>query len=146
MKPGDDAYPAPSSEAVSERMRRNRRRDTSVEVAVRRQLHAMGLRFRVDLPLRAASRVIRPDIVFPRARLAVFIDGCFWHRCPDHGNTPRTNADYWGPKLDRNVERDAEVNVALRDGGWLVMRAWEHEDAKVVAARIRDAYRRRLSF
>jgi DNA mismatch endonuclease (patch repair protein) len=71
--------------------------------------------------------------VFPRARVAVFVDGCFWHRCPAHGISPATHAGYWSAKLDRNVERDAETNAALRDRGWAVVRIWEHEDPNVVA-------------
>jgi DNA mismatch endonuclease (patch repair protein) len=126
-------YPHPTSEAVSGRMRANRRRDTRPEVALRSHLHRLGMRFRKDHPLRLVDRVVRPDVVFTRARLAVFVDGCFWHRCPEHGNVPRANGDYWGPKLARNVARDRAVDQALAAAGWHVMRAWEHEDAAAVA-------------
>lgn len=117
-------------------MRRNPRRDTGPELAVRSELHRRGLRFRKDLPLRVPGRVVRPDVVFTRARLAVFVDGCFWHRCPEHGNVPRANGDYWQPKLERNVARDRAVDAALGGAGWRVLRAWEHEAPGVVADRV----------
>jgi DNA mismatch endonuclease (patch repair protein) len=117
-------------------MRRNPRRDTGPELAVRSELHRRGLRFRKDLPLRVPGRVVRPDVAFTRARLAVFIDGCFWHRCPQHGNVPRANGDYWRPKLERNVARDRAVDAALCEAGWRVLRAWEHESPAVVVDRV----------
>ena len=103
-------------------MRRNPRRDTGPELALRSELHRRGLRFRKDLPLRVPGRVVRPDVVFTRARLAVFIDGCFWHRCPEHGTSPRSNSDYWRTKLDRNVARDHRVDEALAAAGWRSLR------------------------
>src|SRR5512146_2052423 len=121
-------YPVPADEATSKRMSRNRKRDTRAELAVRSALHARGLRFRVDHRLRLADLAVRPDVVFTRRRIAVFIDGCFWHACPEHGTTPGRNTDYWLPKLRRNVERDRRVDRALTDSGWQVIRAWEHED------------------
>jgi DNA mismatch endonuclease (patch repair protein) len=117
-------------------MRRNPRRDTAPEIALRSALHAQGPRFRKDLPVRLAARVVRPDIVFTRARVAVFVDGCFWHRCPLHGNVPRANGDYWGPKLERNVTRDHIVDQALAEEGWTVVRAWEHEPVEEVSVRV----------
>lgn len=117
-------------------MRRNPRRDTGPELVVRSELHRRGLRFRKDLPLRVPGRVVRPDVVFTRARLAVFVDGCFWHRCPEHGNVPRANGAYWQPKLERNVARDRAVDAALGEAGWRVLRAWEHEAPAVVADRV----------
>lgn len=132
-------YPEPTSREVTERMRRNRRRDTNPELAVRSELHRRGLRFRKDLPLRLPDRSVRPDIVFTRARLAVFIDGCFWHCCPEHGTAPRANSDYWQPKLERNVRRDQAVNAALVQAGWKVLRAWEHEPPADVADRVQQA-------
>jgi DNA mismatch endonuclease (patch repair protein) len=122
-------------------MRRNPRRDTHPEVALRSELHRRGLRFRKDVPLRLPGRVVRPDIAFPRLRLAVFIDGCFWHACPVHGNQPRANSDYWRPKLARNVERDRIVDAALDAAGWRVLRAWEHESTPSVAARVEGLVR-----
>lgn len=127
------AYPVPSSPAVTVVMRGNRKRDTRPEVAIRSALHRRGLRFRKDVPLRAGDLRVRADIVFPRRRLVVFVDGCFWHRCPDHGTSPRANTAYWGPKLDRNVERDRLQEQALRVDGWMVVRVWEHEDPAAVA-------------
>ncbi|MBW9120767.1 very short patch repair endonuclease [Microbacterium trichothecenolyticum] len=124
-----------SSEASRRTMVSNRRRDTKPEMRVRRILHAAGLRYRVDARPIAASRS-RADIVFTRRRIAVFIDGCFWHRCPIHGTAPKANAAYWGPKLDRNVERDSDVTAALTAADWIVLRFWEHEDPTAVAQRI----------
>jgi DNA mismatch endonuclease, patch repair protein len=123
-------------------MRRNPRRNTGPEVALRSELHRRGLRFRKDLPLRFPDRTIRPDIAFPRARLAVFVDGCFWHACPIHGNEPRANQQYWQPKLARNVARDRAVDAVLRREGWTVLRAWEHEPASGVADRVEAELRR----
>lgn len=116
-------------------MQANRRRDTAPELAVRRLLHARGLRFRVDYRLEKSLRT-RADIVFTRRRVAVFIDGCFWHGCPLHATQPKSNADYWGPKLARNVARDCEADAALRNAGWTVLRYWEHEDPREVAVLI----------
>jgi DNA mismatch endonuclease, patch repair protein len=129
-------YPNPTSAAVSVRMRANKKRDTKPELVVRSLLHGRGLRFRKHLQVRLTELTVRPDIVFPRQKLAVFIDGCFWHNCPTHGNVPRANTDYWRPKLQRNVERDQAVNVALVAAGWSVIRAWEHEPAPEIADRI----------
>jgi DNA mismatch endonuclease (patch repair protein) len=121
-------YPHPSSPAVTAAMKGNRRADTKPELALRSALHALGLRFRKDHLLRtsAGSRV-KADVVFTRARLAVFVDGCFWHGCPEHGNTPKANTAYWGPKLERNRQRDEILSRELRADGWSVVRIWEHE-------------------
>jgi len=124
-----------SSEAARSIMRSNKRRDTRPELLVRRLLHARGLRYRVDHRVVQESRS-RADIAFTRQRIAVFVDGCFWHSCPEHLHLPKANADYWIPKLARNVERDAEVSTVLRDLGWTVLRFWEHEPARDVADRI----------
>lgn len=120
----------------------NTRRDTSTELSVRRRLHADGLRYRVDFAPLASNRRRRADIVFTRAKVAVFIDGCFWHGCPEHGTQPKTNADYWAPKLARNVERDRETTAALEAEGWRVLRFWEHEDPATVALQVERAVRR----
>lgn len=125
-------------------MRRNSRRDTRAELALRRELHLLGLRFRVDLPIRTPSRLVRPDVVFTRARLAVFVDGCFWHCCPEHGNEPRANSAYWSQKLSRNVARDKDVDLALSLASWGVLRAWEHEPPGEVAERVARSYQRAL--
>ncbi|KJQ54398.1 Very short patch repair protein [Microbacterium sp. SA39] len=115
-------------------MRGNRRRDTKPELAVRRLIHAAGLRYRVDFaPIGGRSRA---DIVFTRARVAIYIDGCFWHGCPIHATYPKRNSDYWLPKLQRNVERDRETDARLQLAGWKVLRFWEHESPEDVAATI----------
>lgn len=113
-----------------------RRRDTKPELAVRSLLHARGLRYRCDLRLEIGERSVRPDIVFTKRKVAVFIDGCFWHSCPDHGNPPQNNTDYWIPKLQRNRERDIESTAALEAAGWLVVRAWEHTPPAEIAERV----------
>jgi DNA mismatch endonuclease (patch repair protein) len=122
-------------------MRRNPRRDTKPEVALRSALHRMGLRFRKDLAIRTPERVVRPDVVFTRTRLAVFVDGCFWHACPQHGNMPRANTAYWVPKLERNVRRDRAVDAALTAAGWTVFRAWEHDEPQHVARKVMEILR-----
>ena len=104
----------------------NRRRDTGPEVELSSLLHRAGLRFRRDHPVRAGVRSVRVDIAFTKRRLAVFVDGCFWHCCPEHSQVPRANETYWRPKLARNVARDREVDDALRVAGWSVLRFWEH--------------------
>jgi DNA mismatch endonuclease (patch repair protein) len=129
-------YPHPSSPDVSKRMRANPRRDTKPEVALRSLLHRRGLRFRKDLPIRLPERIVRPDIVFTRQRLAIFVDGCFWHCCPIHGTSPKANTGYWTPKLQRNVDRDRAVNKQLEAAGWTVLRIWEHEPLEEVADRV----------
>jgi DNA mismatch endonuclease (patch repair protein) len=134
-------YPQPTSAAVTAVMQGNRKRDTQPEVRIRSLLHAQGYRFRKDLPVELAGGRVRPDIVFTRRRLAVFIDGCFWHRCPIHGTSPRANGWYWGPKLDRNVQRDQEVDQRLRDAGWIVLRIWEHEMPEAAVIRIAETLR-----
>lgn len=112
----------------------NRRRDTAPEMKVRRLLHAAGLHYRVDVqPLPGLRR--RADIVIRRLRLAVFIDGCYWHGCPQHGTTPSTNREYWSSKVAANRRRDDDTNSRLAEAGWHFARFWEHEDpAEVVAA------------
>lgn len=108
-------------------MRANRRTDTKPEVELRRALHRLGYRYRKDLRLDLGGRRVRPDIVFTARKVAVFVDGCFWHACPEHGRQPRTNEWYWAPKLRRNVERDRAADAALAAAGWRVVRLWEHE-------------------
>ena len=108
-------------------MRANRRTDTKPELALRRALHSRGYRYRKDyrLDLDGGQRV-RPDIAFTARRVAVFVDGCFWHCCPQHGSKPAVNVGYWDPKLRRNVERDRAADTALAAAGWEVVRVWEH--------------------
>jgi DNA mismatch endonuclease (patch repair protein) len=120
-------------------MRANRSRDTGPELTLRRLLHRRGLRYRAGLRLDLGVRKVRPDIVFTRARVAVFLDGCYWHRCPSHASFPTANAEYWRAKFDRTVSRDRADDAALNDAGWTVIRVWEHEDAEDAAIRIRTA-------
>lgn len=123
-------------------MRGNQRRDTLPELAVRRAVHALGLRYVVDArPLPDVNR--RADLVFTRAKVAVFIDGCFWHGCPAHGTVPRTNVDYWTSKIERNSERDQETNTVLADRGWVSLRIWEHETVTSAVEKIVAAVRSR---
>ena len=109
-------------------MQANRRRDTGPERALRSALHAAGYRYRCDLRIDLPSgHRVRPDVVFTRLHVAVFVDGCFWHACPVHGANPRSNPAYWGPKLRGNRERDARNTAELEAFGWTVVRVWEHE-------------------
>lgn len=126
-------------------MRAIRRRDTGPERAVRSVLHRLGMRFRVDYPIRdGRPRPVRADIAFTRVKVAVFIDGCFWHGCPQHGRkTGGANDSYWSAKLARNQERDAEQAERLAEAGWTVLRFWEHEDATTIAASVHDAVAQR---
>lgn len=116
-------------------MQDQRARDTGPELAIRRLLHAAGLRYRVDrAPVPGLRR--RADLVFGPAHVAVFIDGCFWHSCPEHGNSPRANQQWWTEKLDRNRRRDRDTDARLQTAGWHVLRVWEHEDPAEAAARV----------
>lgn len=119
-------------------MRATRRADTMPERALRSELQRLGLRFRKDLPLKLSAGRVRPDVVFTRAKVAVFVDGCFWHLCPEHGQIPKANRDYWGPKLARNVERDRKNDAALIEDGWRVIRFFEHVPARAAAALVRE--------
>lgn len=128
--------------STSSRMSRQRSKDTNIELRLRKVLHAMGLRYRVHRrPLSGYRRTA--DIVFGPARVAVFVDGCFWHGCPEHGTMPKANAAFWSEKIRRNTERDEDTRRALDESGWLAMQVWEHADpveaataiAAVVAAR-----------
>jgi DNA mismatch endonuclease (patch repair protein) len=121
-------------------MRGNRSTDTTPELALRRALHSRGLRYRVHAAVVPGLRC-KPDIVFTRAGVAVFVDGCFWHRCPIHATSPAANAEYWQQKFDRNVERDRANDEALRVTGWTVVRIWEHEDPIAAADRVQAALR-----
>ncbi|MGP3971366.1 very short patch repair endonuclease [Streptomyces sp. 6N223] len=115
-----------------------KRRDTRPERAIRSLLHAAGRRYRVDVRLDLEGAKPRPDIVFTRARVAVFVDGCFWHCCPEHGRQPGVNGGYWGPKLERNIARDRAADGALSAAGWAVVRVWEHEAPEEAVKRIID--------
>ena len=128
-----------SSQAVRHNMQANRSRDTGPEIAVRRLLHARGLRYRVVYRPLDHDRRTTVDIAFPRARVAVLIDGCFWHGCPEHYRPPRTHADYWESKIHGNTARDQRNNQALADAGWTVLRFWTHEPPDSIAATVQDA-------
>ncbi|MER5840917.1 very short patch repair endonuclease [Streptomyces prasinus] len=119
-------------------MSRQGSRDTAPEVAVRKLLHAEGLRYRVNASVPGMPRRTI-DIVFPRARIAVFLDGCFWHGCPQHATQPKSNAEWWRAKLDRNMARDQETSEHLRTTGWTVLRFWEHVPAEKIAETVRTA-------
>ncbi|PRY29032.1 T/G mismatch-specific endonuclease [Pseudosporangium ferrugineum] len=120
-------------------MQANRRADTKPEVALRSALHRLGYRYRKDLLIRLTDVRVRPDIVFTARKVAVFVDGCFWHVCPQHGRQPTTNEWYWAPKLRRNMERDRLANAALTAAGWQVVRIWEHEPLEVALTRVKNA-------
>jgi DNA mismatch endonuclease (patch repair protein) len=121
-------------------MRGNRSRDTGPELALRRALHRLGLRFWVQRRLPPVKT--SADIVFPRLRLAVFVDGCFWHGCSEHYRPARSNADYWAIKIARNAWRDRRNDALLRAAGWTVVRVWEHEPVEVAASRVRSEVNR----
>lgn len=124
-----------SSDAIRRTMLGCRSRDTRPEKAIRSLLHAKGLRFRVCT--RPVAQVRRTaDIVFTKARVAVFVDGCFWHGCPQHYRVPRTNTTYWTNKISGNQMRDQETDSILQNAGWTVVRVWEHEEPPIAAATV----------
>lgn len=123
-------------------MQRQRRRDTAPELALRRALHARGFRYRVNMPVPGRPRRT-VDIAFTRARVAVFVNGCFWHACPVHATWPANNADWWVEKLRTNVARDEDTDEILAQSGWTVVRVWEHDDVDEVADRISSVVRGR---
>ncbi|WP_340688557.1 very short patch repair endonuclease [Amycolatopsis coloradensis] len=118
-------------------MSKQRSRDTSAEMSLRRELHRIGLRYRIhQRPLRGIRR--EADVVFGPAKVAVFVDGCFWHGCPDHATWPKRNRDFWRTKIEKNRSRDLETDRLLSEAGWLSVRVWEHEDAADAAGRIHE--------
>ncbi|WP_074377115.1 very short patch repair endonuclease [Mycobacteroides abscessus] len=131
-----------SSAHTRRSMQGNRSRDTKPEITARKLVHSMGLRYRVNTrPVRELRRTA--DLVFTRAKVAVFIDGCFWHGCPEHHRQPTANADYWMSKVAKNRARDAETNAALREKGWEVLRFWEHEPPELVATTVYELVKSR---
>lgn len=134
----------PSSPDVSARMSRQASRDTAPEVAVRKLLHASGYRYRLNERVPHMSRRTI-DIAFTRAKVAVFLDGCFWHGCPEHATQPKSNAEWWRQKLDRNMARDVETTAHLVAEGWTVLRFWEHQSPVQVAERVAEVVDRRKS-
>lgn len=135
-------HPEASDPSVRLRMERQRQRDTKPEVALRAELWRRGLRYRVDY--RVVGRR-RPDIVFTRVKVAVFVDGCFWHSCPQHETLPKANQQWWREKLEGNVARDRAADLELRAAGWAVLRVWEHEPVNNAADRIEQLVRDRRS-
>jgi DNA mismatch endonuclease Vsr len=134
--------PQASSSAAKKRMQATRQRDTTAELSIRRSIHGRGLRYSTHAkPITVSNR--RADIVFRRAKVVVFVDGCFWHGCPIHATWPKANADFWREKIDANRKRDSDTNVQLTAAGWLVIRAWEHEVPETVAKQVANAVRRR---
>lgn len=129
--------PSPSSEAARARMRAAKPRDTAPEIALRSALRRKGLCFQIDeRPLQSLNR--RADIVFRSAKVAVFVDGCFWHGCPIHGTRAKANAEYWNWKIKQNQERDLDTNRRLEAAGWVVIRVWEHEAPEEASQKIYD--------
>lgn len=134
-----------SSPAVRAVMRGNKGRDTRPELAVRSAVHALGLRYRVGLsPLPGVRRTA--DLVFPRAKVAVFVDGCFWHGCPTHHRPARRNPEFWSTKIEGNIARDADTDARLRAAGWTVVRIWEHEAPAAAASKVNAVIRGSANF
>lgn len=129
------AHPGASSAAAARRMSKAKRRETAPELALRAVLHRRGLRYRVAYPV-PGQRRRTIDVAFTRQRLAVFVDGCFWHSCPEHGTSPRQNSEWWRTKLAANLARDADTNAVLASQGWRVLRVWEHEEPEEVATTV----------
>lgn len=130
----------PSSREASQRLARVSQKDTGPELSLRRELHARGLRYRLQVQLLTKPRRVA-DIVFTRARIAVFVDGCFWHGCPEHASWPKSNAQFWRDKIEANRARDADTSRRLSDLGWRVIRVWAHERADEAAERIEGVVR-----
>ena len=123
-------------------MQRQTRRDTAPELELRKAVWRRGLRYRIDVaPIQGTRR--RADLVFRPARVAVYVDGCFWHSCPVHATSPKANREWWAEKLAANVQRDRDSDIRLGEAGWLVIRVWEHEDMNEAAARVERAVRSR---
>lgn len=136
--------PSASSAQALRRMRNTRQRDTACELALRRLLYGYGLRYRIH---RSAVPSLRrkADIVFSAAKVAVFVDGCFWHSCPVHATHPKANGGWWADKLAVNRRRDMDTNDRFQAAGWRVERVWEHESPEQAALRIRNVVQTRLS-
>lgn len=139
VSPGRSPGPVPLSAQVARQMSRMPRKDTGPERILRSELHRRGLRFRTHGALPG-----RPDVIFTRAKLAVFMDGCFWHRCPEHSTAPKNNSTWWADKLEANVQRDARQTIQLTELGWAVVRIWEHEDPGAAADLVERTYRQLL--
>lgn len=137
----DYKKPPASSLLIRDRMRAQRTRDTAAERALRSALHRRGLRFRINQKLPGLSRKTF-DVLFPRQRVVVLVDGCFWHACPTHATWPRANAEWWKNKIEENQRRDRATNESLNAAGWTVVRVWEHVDAEAAAERVAEIVQR----
>ena len=132
----------PSSPEARRRMQRVRQKNTSAESALRRELHALGLRYRIQVPVLTKPRRVA-DVAFVGPRVAVFVDGCFWHGCPEHATWPKQNAEFWRAKILANQARDRDTDARLHADGWEVVRVWAHESPHEAASRIAKIVRRR---
>lgn len=139
MSSQNGTTPAPRDAATRRRFEAQRQRDTAPEMRLRRELHRRGLRYRVDHAIPVPRR--RADVVFTRQRVAVFVDGCYWHGCREHATEPKNNADWWRRKLDANIERDRDTDRRLEVAGWMAVRVWEHDDPEHAADRVEAAVR-----
>ncbi|NYH77215.1 DNA mismatch endonuclease (patch repair protein) [Actinopolyspora biskrensis] len=128
--------PPASSAATTKVMRRMRRRDTGPELRLRKTLHRRGLRYLVDVAIPGGNRRRRVDVLLRGPRIAVLVDGCFWHSYPEHGLLPKSNRDWWRRKLEGVVRRDQDTDAEITATGWLVVRVWEHDDPETAAGRI----------
>lgn len=138
--PGGEQASWATSPATRRSMLANRGRDTKPELSLRRALHRLGYRFRVDIrPLPDVNR--RADIVFTRQRVAIFVHGCFWHGCPDHYVAPKANSTFWADKIERNITRDAETVVLMRQAGWTPVVIWEHQSLDEAIHAVGEAVR-----
>lgn len=135
----ESLQPHPPSIGASSRMSKVRQTGTEAELALRRELYKSGLRYRINFCVMKKPRRVA-DIAFPRLKIAVFVDGCFWHGCPEHATWPKSNAEFWRSKIEANRLRDADTNERLGSIGWTVLRFWEHESAssaaKIIVKRI----------
>ena len=134
------SHPLPANKNISEQMSRMPTKDSKPEIRLRKTLYSEGLRYRIhrkDLPG-------KPDISFGPARVAVFVDGCYWHNCPEHGTIPKSNSEWWEEKFQRNRERDSRNDALLREMGWLPIHVWEHEDPDEAACKICGIIKRRI--
>ncbi|TVR05374.1 MAG: DNA mismatch endonuclease Vsr [Deltaproteobacteria bacterium] len=132
----ESTTPDPIDAVTRRRMQQQRRTGTGPEMRIRRALHRAGWRYRVDRPVLEGDRRRRADIVFPRLGVAVFVDGCFWHGCPEHATAPHNNKAWWQAKIAANRRRDRDTDSRLADQGWIAVRVWEHEDVDVAIRRI----------
>lgn len=130
-----------TDEKTSARMRKQKSRDTAPEIAVRRELHRRGLRYRIHRAVVDPRR--KHDVVFVGPMVVAAVHGCFWHGCPEHGVTPKSNTAWWSEKIARNKQRDEDTSRKLADAGWELVEIWEHEDPVAAADRVEAVVRSR---